>query len=114
MADTQIDFSTYSAANAHESKDMPLHIKIGNTVVEASSDLVKVTGATVIVESPNVQLGGEGGKKGCSDRRQGECRGRLVQGAMAHCRGVILRLCKRLGPGDEAMDHNLIAILSRY
>lgn len=63
MTDAQIDFSTYSAANARENKDMPLHIKIGNTVVEASSDLVKVTGAKVIVESPNVQLGGEGGKR---------------------------------------------------
>jgi hypothetical protein len=63
MTDAQIDFSTYSAANARENKDMPLHIKIGNTVVEASSELVKVTGATVIVESPNVQLGGEGGKR---------------------------------------------------
>lgn len=63
MTDAQIDFSTYSAANARENTDMPLHIKIGNTVVEASPDLVKVTGEKVIVESPNVQLGGEGGKK---------------------------------------------------
>ena len=63
MADAQIDFSTYSDANARENKDMPLHIKIGNTVVEASSELVKVTGAKVLVESPNVQLGGDGGKK---------------------------------------------------
>ena len=63
MTDAQIDFSTYSAANARENKDMPLHIKIGKTVVEASADLVKVTGEKVIVESPNVQLGGEGGKK---------------------------------------------------
>ena len=63
MTDAQIDFSTYSAANARENNDMPLHIKIGNTVVEASPDLVKVTGEKVIVESPNVQLGGEGGKQ---------------------------------------------------
>ncbi|GAC1040298.1 phage baseplate assembly protein V [Rhizobium sp. No.120] len=63
MADAQIDFSTYSDANARANKDMPFHLKIGDTVVEASPDLVKVTGAKVIVESPNVQLGGEGGKK---------------------------------------------------
>ncbi len=63
MADAQIDFATYSDANARENKDMPFHIKIGNTVVEASPDLVKVTGAQVIVESLNVQLGGEGGKR---------------------------------------------------
>lgn len=63
MADAQIDFSTYSDANARENKDMPFHIKIGNTVIEASPDLVKVTSAKVIVESPNVQLGGEGGKR---------------------------------------------------
>ncbi|MGY5801858.1 phage baseplate assembly protein V [Rhizobium sp. LEGMi12c] len=63
MADAQIDFSAYSDANPRENKDMPLHIKIGDTVVEASADLVKVTSVTVIVHSPNVQLGGEGGKQ---------------------------------------------------
>ncbi|MFJ6324081.1 MULTISPECIES: phage baseplate assembly protein V [unclassified Rhizobium] len=63
IADAQIDFSTYSDANARENKDMPLHIKIGDTVLEASSSLVKVKGATVIIESPNVQLGGAGGNK---------------------------------------------------
>ncbi|RKD67960.1 MULTISPECIES: hypothetical protein [unclassified Rhizobium] len=42
---------------------MPLDIKIGETVIEASPDLVKVTGAKVIVQSHNVQLGGDGGQR---------------------------------------------------
>lgn len=63
LADAQIDFSTYSNENARENSGAPFHIKIGDTVIEASGDQVKVTAATVIVHSPNVQLGGEGGKK---------------------------------------------------
>lgn len=70
LADAQIDFSTYSDDNARENKDTPFHIKIGDTVIEASGELVKVTAANVTVESEkvivqagNVQLGGEGGRQ---------------------------------------------------
>lgn len=63
MTDAQIDFSIYSDANARENTDLPFHIKIGETVIEASPDFVKVTGPKVVVVSPNVQLGGEGGKR---------------------------------------------------
>lgn len=63
MTDAQIDFSTYSDDNARENSDTPLHIKIGDTVIEASEGQAKVTSPKVIVESPNVQLGGDGGKK---------------------------------------------------
>lgn len=70
LTDAQIDFSTYSDDNARENSDTPFHIKIGDTVIEASGGFVKVTGANVTVQSEkvvvqagNVQLGGEGGKK---------------------------------------------------
>lgn len=63
LADAQIDFSTYSDENARENSDTPLHIKIGSTVIEATGDRAKVTADTVVVQSSNVQLGGEGGKK---------------------------------------------------
>ncbi len=63
MTDAQIDFSTYSDDNARENSDAPFHIKIGDTVIEASAGQAKVTSPKVIVESPNVQLGGDGGKR---------------------------------------------------
>lgn len=63
LADAQIDFSTYSDENARENRDTPLHIKIGDAVIEATGELVKVTAAKVIVQSDNVQLGGDGGKQ---------------------------------------------------
>lgn len=63
MTDAQIDFSTYSDDNARENSDTPFHIKIGDTVIEASAGQAKVTSPKVIVESPNVQLGGDGGKQ---------------------------------------------------
>lgn len=63
LADAQIDFSTYSDDNARENGDTPLHIKIGDTVIEAAGDVVKVTASKVIVQSDNVQLGGDGGKQ---------------------------------------------------
>ncbi|MET0170907.1 MAG: phage baseplate assembly protein V [Agrobacterium vaccinii] len=70
LADAQIDFSTYSDDNARENSDTPFHIKIDDTVIEASGGFVKVTAANVtvrsekvIVQAGNVQLGGEGGKK---------------------------------------------------
>lgn len=63
LADAQIDFSTYSDENARENSDTPFHIKIGNTVIEGTGDLVKVTATKVVVQSDNVQLGGEDGKR---------------------------------------------------
>lgn len=63
LSDAQIDFSTYSDENARENSDTPFHIKIGDTVIEATGGLVKVTAAKVIVQSDSVQLGGDGGKQ---------------------------------------------------
>ncbi|MDP9772622.1 UNVERIFIED_ORG: hypothetical protein QE434_001411 [Rhizobium sp. SORGH_AS 755] len=63
LADAQIDFSTYSDENARENSDTPLHIKIGSTVIEAMDGLAKVKADKVIVQSDNVQLGGDGGKQ---------------------------------------------------
>ncbi|UYZ11198.1 phage baseplate assembly protein V (plasmid) [Agrobacterium salinitolerans] len=63
LSDAQIDFSTYSDDNARENSDTPLHIKIGSTVIEATDGLAKVTADKVIVQSDNVQLGGDGGKQ---------------------------------------------------
>lgn len=63
MTDAQIDFSTYSDANERENSDTPLHIKIGDTVIAVTGDTATVTAANVIVNSPNVQLGGDGGKR---------------------------------------------------
>lgn len=63
LTDAQIDFSTYSDANERENTDVPLHIKIGETVIAVTGDTATVTAANVIVNSPNVQLGGDGGKR---------------------------------------------------
>ncbi|MFK0384986.1 hypothetical protein [Agrobacterium sp. NPDC090273] len=63
LADAQIDFSTYSDDNARENSDTPLHIKIGDAVIEATGEVVKITAPKVIVQSDNVQLGGDGGKR---------------------------------------------------
>lgn len=62
MTDAQIDFSTYSDDNGRENTDTPFHIKIGDTVIEASPQQAKVTSPKVIVASPDIRLGGEGGK----------------------------------------------------
>ena len=63
MTDAQIDFSTYSDDNPRENKDAALHIKIGETVIEASGGQAKVSSPIVIVSSADVRLGGEGGEK---------------------------------------------------
>lgn len=63
LSDAQIDFSTYSDENARENSDTPFHIKIGDTVIEATGGLVKVTAPKVVIQSDNVQLGGDGGKQ---------------------------------------------------
>ena len=63
LTDSVIEMSTYSEANARENTgNVPLHIKIGDAVLEMSGDGLTVTAANVIVNSPNVQLGGEGGR----------------------------------------------------
>jgi hypothetical protein len=56
--------ATYSDAYARENDDnVPVHIKIGDAVLEMSGDALTVTAANVVVNSPNVQLGGGGGKR---------------------------------------------------
>jgi len=63
LTDAVIDMSTYSDENARENGgNVPLHIKIGDAVLEMSGDGLTVTASNVIVNSPNVQLGGEGGR----------------------------------------------------
>ena len=63
LTDAVIDMSTYSDENARENtSNVPLHIKIGDAVLEMSGDGLTVTASNVIVNSPNVQLGGEGGR----------------------------------------------------
>jgi phage baseplate assembly protein gpV len=62
MTDAQIDFSTYSDDNPRENIDSAFHIKIGDTVIEASAGEAKVTSAKVIIVSSDVHIGGEGGK----------------------------------------------------
>ena len=63
LTDAVIEMSTYSDENARENGgNVPLHIKIGDAVLEMSGDGLTVTAANVIVNSPNVQLGGEGGR----------------------------------------------------
>lgn len=62
MTDAQIDFSTYSDDNPRENKDAALHIKIGDTVIEASAGAARVTSPHVTVSSPDVRIGGDGGK----------------------------------------------------
>lgn len=64
LTDASIDLSTYSDENARANGgNVPLHIKIGDAVLEMSGDGLTVTAANVVVNSPNVQLGGEGGKR---------------------------------------------------
>lgn len=63
MTDAKIDFSTYSDDNPRENTDAALHIKIGDTVIEASGGQAKVSSPVVIVSSGDVRLGGEGGEK---------------------------------------------------
>ena len=63
MTDAQIDFSTYSDDNPRENKDAAFHIKIGDTVIEASGGQAHVKSPVVIVSSSDVRLGGEGGEK---------------------------------------------------
>lgn len=63
LADAQIDFSTYSDDNPRENANAaPLHIKIGDTVIQASGAKTEITTPVAVIHSPAVHLGGEGGK----------------------------------------------------
>lgn len=64
LTDAVVDLSTYSDENARANgANVPLHIKIGDAVFEMSGDGLTVTAPNVVVNSPHVQLGGEGGKR---------------------------------------------------
>lgn len=56
LTDAEIDLSTYSDSNARENGgNVPLHIKIGSTVVAVSGDLVEITGNTKIVGDVEIE-----------------------------------------------------------
>lgn len=62
LTDARIDFGTYSSANPRENaENVPLRLKIGDSILEASADGF-VLRATKIVLDGEVHLGGEGGK----------------------------------------------------
>lgn len=61
LADSTIDLSTYSDAHARENTSVPLHIKIGDTVIAASGDRVTITAGTIVLDG-EVHLGGTGGQ----------------------------------------------------
>lgn len=62
LTDSVIEMSTYSEANARENTDnVPLHIKIGSTVIQAGGDSVRITSGTIVLDG-EVHLGGEGGQ----------------------------------------------------
>lgn len=62
LTDAVIEMSTYSAEYAREnSGNVPLHIKIGGTVIQASSDGVVITASKIVLDGV-VHLGGEGGQ----------------------------------------------------
>lgn len=62
LTDAVIEMSTYSEANARENTDnVPLHIKIGSTVIQAGGDSVRITAGTIVLDG-EVHLGGEGGQ----------------------------------------------------
>jgi phage baseplate assembly protein gpV len=64
LTDASIDLSTYSDENARANgENVPLHIKIGAATIEMGEGAVKITAPAVIVDSPLVQLGGNGGRK---------------------------------------------------
>lgn len=50
LTDAEIDLSTYSDENARENgEDVPLHIKIGDTVFAVSGDTVAITAADIVI-----------------------------------------------------------------
>lgn len=62
LTDAVIEMSTYSEANARENTgNVPLHIKIGSTVIQAGGDGVKITAGKIVLDG-EVHLGGEGGQ----------------------------------------------------
>ena len=62
LTDAVIEMSTYSEANARENTgNVPLHIKIGSTVIQAGGDGVTITASKIVLDG-EVHLGGEGGQ----------------------------------------------------
>lgn len=62
LTDAVIEMSTYSESNARENTgNVPLHIKIGSTVIQAGGDSVRITSGTIVLDG-EVHLGGEGGQ----------------------------------------------------
>ncbi|EYR81875.1 phage baseplate assembly protein V [Shinella sp. DD12] len=62
LTDAVIEMSTYSEANARENTgNVPLHIKIGSTVIQAGGDGVTITAGKIVLDG-EVHLGGEGGQ----------------------------------------------------
>lgn len=56
LTDAEIDLSTYSDENARENGgNVPLHIKIGDTILAVSGDLVEITGKTKIVGDVEIE-----------------------------------------------------------
>ncbi|MCO5153379.1 MULTISPECIES: phage baseplate assembly protein V [unclassified Shinella] len=62
LTDAVIEMSTYSDQYARENAgNVPLHIKIGGTVIQAGGESVVITASKIVLDG-EVHLGGEGGK----------------------------------------------------
>jgi phage baseplate assembly protein gpV len=63
MTDAMIEMSAYSNDNARANgSNVPLHIRVGeNVTIEVSGNEATVTAPKVVVNSPDVSLGAEGG-----------------------------------------------------
>lgn len=60
LTDAVIEMSTYSEANARENTgNVPLHIKIGSTVIQAGGDDVVITAGTIKLQG-DLQITGSG------------------------------------------------------
>lgn len=60
LTDAVIEMSTYSEANARENTgNVPLHIKIGSTVIQAGGDSVTITAGTIKLQG-DLQITGAG------------------------------------------------------
>lgn len=57
LTDAEIDLSTYSDENARENGDnVPLHIKIGETILALSGDAITANGSSVIITASGGHL----------------------------------------------------------
>lgn len=62
LTDAVIDMATYSdAAQRENANNVPLHIKIGRTVIQADADDVRIAARKIVLDG-EVHLGGEGGQ----------------------------------------------------